>query len=261
MIINNKYSVKLLKNIRNDDIKSVFKSQSVLYIVNFPDNEWHLKHGINEIANYSVNKFSKLFDLVSNRESLILSPTFSKNSHQTKTYLNKKIQHIGSRFSNVKLKQIHLFLKSIIWLLKNKNKFEIILVHNFTFPNYYIALFSKYFLKNEIIIDFEDDYYCINKKSIQSIFFKKLFSKFDDKIIAINEKMIRYFPNLNKCNFFVFNGFIDLEYINNIEIQFFENIKFLYGGTLDEKRGAYLLPLFVLELKKIIHNFKGFIKN
>ena len=50
MIINNKYSVKLLKNIRNDDIKSVFKSQSVLYIVNFPDNEWHLKHGINEIC-------------------------------------------------------------------------------------------------------------------------------------------------------------------------------------------------------------------
>ena len=156
--INSKYKIDLLREVRNDDIKTIFYNKKVLYINNWPDQDWHDFHQIKPIKNYSTDKFSKFF-IFFGEGSEVLSLTHVKNLTNSISCKIKNINHIGSSYKPTKVSLLIKFFKSIKWCFLNITRYDIIFVHNFQFPNYEIALIIKYIFKKKIIVDFEDDYY------------------------------------------------------------------------------------------------------
>jgi len=251
--INSKYFLTPLLSVRNDNLNEIFKDKRVLYVNNWADEEWHKRHNLSESRNYSINKFNNFFKFF-NSNSMVLSPTFTTNEISTQTYRNSNIIHIGSNIKNLKLSLIHKTFKSFLWIFQNRNDYDCVFVHNYQFPLFYIGLFAKYFLHKELIIDFEDDYYCLNPKNIQSKLFHFFFRKLDIKIVAINEKMFKYFKV--KKDFFVFNGFIDLNYLNENSFLKKNKMLFLISGTLNLERGVFLIPEVVKAFRNYFESFK-----
>ena len=255
--INSKYKITLLREVRNDDIKTIFYNKKVLYLNNWPDQDWHDFHQIKPIKNYSTDKFSKFFNFFG-EESEVLSLTHVANLTNTISCKINNINHIGTSYKSTKFSLLIKFCKSIKWCFLNITRFDMIFVHNFQFPYYEIALIIKYIFKKKIIVDFEDDYYCLNKKTIQSKLFYNIFRHINHPVIAINHNMSKYF-NTNSLKFYVFNGFIDLKYASNLKFELKNGMNFLISGTLDIQRGAGVITDIVLALRKVIANFNIYV--
>lgn len=249
--ISDKYSLKLLQQVRKDDLNLLFENSRVLYVNNWPDYEWHNKHNLSVEKNYSLDKFLNFFQFF-HPNSLVLSPTNIGKRIKTFDYRIGIINHLGSKFSNLKLSLLTKFIKGVIFAVLNKNRYDIILVHNYQFPIFHIGLISNWLLGKKLIIDFEDDYYCLNKSNIQSKLFYNIYRHFNYPIIAINEKMIKYFND--DISFYVFNGFIDLNYSTLINKN--DNITFLISGTLNIERGVLIIPQIVNSFRLKFNNFK-----
>ncbi len=254
LTINKRYSLVPLTKIDKEDIRPVFKNGVGVYICNFPEQKWYDFHNFERKRNYGIEKKERFFQLM-NEGSMLLSPTQdSLIMKPTKSFNNGKIYHFGSIFKG-RYAQISQAIKIIFFLVKKRNFFNYCLVYNFYPGEMTIAFFAKYFLKKKIIVDFEDDYLKQTKKHFYQYYFNFV-KKIPDSIICINRNMVHYFQNQE---IYVFNGFIEIDYVDKIDFELKENIRFLFSGTLDDIRGADLIPDIILALRKEISSFKIFI--
>lgn len=251
--INDIYFLSPLLEVENDDIITYLKKEDGIYICSFPDQLWHNEHGLKVTRNYSIRKKQKMFDCLSD-ESILLSPTEVNEGLVTKKNLaNNRVVHLSSRYKRPRLKQIEYSFQLLKYVISHRKSFVFIFYYNFEMPIFFTAFFLKYFLKKKIYVDFEDDYTLISRNWLKNLINKWLFSV-PDMVICINRKMVQHFHKKIKC--LIFNGFIDLEYMKTIDFKFRENSTFLFAGSLDEIRGADLLPDIINALKKEINSFK-----
>ncbi len=252
--INDRYKLVPLKTIENDNIDDLFRQGIGVYICNFPDEQWYTFHKFKRNRNYSIEKKTKFYKLM-NEGSLILSPTKdSLITEATKTIRIGQIMHFGSRF-NSRLAQLSMLIKIILYLIRTRKTFDYCLIYNFYPVEIIAAGFAKYILRKRIIMDFEDDYLLQSKKKFYKYYFSKVCG-IPDQVICINRNMRKYFSNKEV---YVFNGFINLPFLENNKFTLRNGMKFLYSGTLDNIRGVDLIPEIVKRLRNDITNFKIFI--
>lgn len=248
--LNHKYSLSPLLNVDKEDISTLFKKGRGVYICNYPHEQWYKAQGFKQSKNYSIDKKEKFFGLMG-EDSLILSPTQDSNiSMPSKSIRIGNVYHIGSSFTGRKA-QLTMFFQAIVWLAKNRKKYDYCLVYNFYPLEIFAALFVKFFLNKYVAVDFEDDYLLQSKQKFYKQYFN-LVKRIPHAVICINRNMKHYFKQ-NKV--YVFNGFIDLEYTQKIDFELREGVKMLYAGALDDIRGIDLIPMIVSALRKEINKF------
>nr|WP_298994237.1 hypothetical protein [uncultured Polaribacter sp.] len=249
--INEKYSLVPLLGVEKDNIKALFKNKRTVYICNYPDESWYKKHNFKQTTNYSIEKKYRFFKLL-NKEAKILSLTEdSKIQKETKSYSTEEVVHFGSKF-NGRIGQLFMMLKLIKWLYVNRKTYDSCLCYNFSPSEILSSFFSKLFLRKKIIVDFEDDYLLKNNSKLYKFYFS-LVKRIPNYIICINKEMVNYFPNKKT---FVFNGFINLDYAQNIDFRLQDDFTLLYAGALDDIRGVDLIPDLVRNLRLKYKNFK-----
>jgi glycosyltransferase involved in cell wall biosynthesis len=252
--INSKYCLEPTTEVRKDNINPIFNDGSGLYICNYPDAIWYAHHQFEQKGNKSIEKKNNFFELMSS-DSILLSPTQDENHDKpTKTIKNGNVIHFGSRFTG-RLAQISQAFKMIVYLFKNKNKFNYCLVYNFYPSEMFFAFVAKFLFNKKIIVDFEDDYLLQSNRFYYKFYFN-LVKKIPYKIICINVAMKKYFA---EDKVFVFNGFIDLSYTKDVDYNFFSGCKFLYSGSFDTIRGIDLIPEIIVSLRRIIDDFSIYI--
>lgn len=250
IIINEKYCLVPLLKIENDNIKELFEKGRGMYICNFPDKAWYEYHGFTQSANYGIEKKEKFLALM-DKNAMILSPTQdSRIISSSKSIKVGSVIHFGSRFTG-RFAQISMAFQIVKWLLINRKIYDYCLFNNFSpgeLPSMFVA---KYLLNKRILIDFEDDYLKQSRNKIYPYYFK-IAKSLPDAIICINRDMTRYF---SQKKVYVFNGFIDLSYVNTVDFNLREGSKFLYAGTLDEIRGVDLIPDIVKAVREKLKSF------
>lgn len=253
VVINSKYSLSLLEAIEKDDINFYLSSKKGVYVCSFPDEQWHNHHNLDVKKNYATFKKSNFLSCLK-PGSFIVSPTEIVNppKKMNRVWIGN-VFHLGSHFKFARLKQIEYAFKLIYYLTKNRKKYDVILYYNFELPIFFSSLFFKHFLGKEIYVDFEDDYTLIKRNWFKN-YITKLIYQIPNKVICINREMKQHFGKKTHC--LVFNGFIDLNYLNDIDVSLKDGLSFLFAGTLDEIRGADLLPEIVVALRKQFANFK-----
>jgi glycosyltransferase involved in cell wall biosynthesis len=254
--ISDKYVLSLLKDVQKDDIEFYLKKGNGIYICNFPDYYWHNVYNIKTARNYSINKKNKIFNCLSS-ESILVSPTeIDQNVFTNKNITYGRISHLKSIFNISRLKQIEYSFRLLFFVFKNHKKYDYILYYNFEMPIFFTALIFKYILNKKIYVDFEDDYSLLNRNILKNTLNKLLF-KIPELVICVNKAMINNFSSKTKC--LIFNGFIDLEYMKQLDCKLNENSKFLFAGSLDKIRGADLIQEVAIALRKKVKNFKIYV--
>ena len=255
--INSKYVLRPLYNIDQDEIKDILFKPNGIYICSFPDSIWHKKMNLEILTNYSISKKNNMFKAFG-LNSIMLSPTQVINqNYKCETFTNGNVIYFGSKFLNERLKQLHYFFKILLYVYKNKKNIDFIMYYNFGLPIFFTSIPFKYLFKKKILVDFEDDYLKVNTRSIfKNIITKYILYNIPDTIICINKNMKNYF---NKKEVLVFNGFIDLKYMLNTNINIIDNSIFLFAGTLDNIRGVHLIPELLIILRRVVSNFKIYI--
>lgn len=253
IIINKTYKLSPITAIDKDDIHSVLSVGKGVYVCSFPDEAWHKHYKLDIKKNYSIQKKRKMFELLS-KDSIIISPTeVNTELRATKQLKINNVVHLSSYFKKSRLKQIEYSLRLCFYVFTNRKKLDYVFYYNFEMPIFFTTWFIKHILKLKIYVDFEDDYTLISRNPLKNWLNKQLF-KIPDFVVCINKEMTKHFNINTKC--LVFNGFIDLSYINNISVDLNEGCNFLYAGSLDEIRGVDLLPEIVRSLKSKISAFK-----
>ncbi|GEM_PF-3332855 len=248
--VNEKYKLTPLLTVQQDDIRPIFEDGKGVYICNFPNQDWYDIHHFERRKNYSIEKKEKFFGLMQ-RGSYILSPTQDSTINKpTKSFNQGYVIHLGSSLTG-RLAQVFLAFKMISWLVVNRKKYNYCLVYNFSPSEILAAFFAKKILRKEIIVDFEDDISLQTKNKFYNSYFK-LVKNIPDVIICINKNMVNYFKGKKT---FVFNGFIDLGYIDYIDFELKEKTIFLYAGALDSIRGVDLIPDLIRSLRKKLSIF------
>ncbi|MBK5214516.1 MAG: hypothetical protein JJE55_12745 [Flavobacteriaceae bacterium] len=249
--INERYSLAPLIFVEKDDLTPIFNYGRGVYICNFPEPDWYEAHNFKQTVNYSIEKKEKFFALMDDG-AIILSPTQdSKIIKPTRTVQIGKVLHLGSRFTG-RLAQIFMTIKLIKWLVNHRKSYDYCLCYNF-YPGELAAAFvAKYFLRKRIVVDFEDDYLLQSKNKLYNQYFK-FAKRIPNAVICINKNMLHYFP---KQDVYVFNGFIDLSYVNTINFNLQDGVKLLYAGALDEIRGVDLIPDIIYMLRERLKSFQ-----
>ena len=248
--INNRYKLVPLRAIVQDDIETLFRNAGRgVFICGYPDDEWHSVHGITPDLNYSTLKKRKIFDMLQ-EESAWISLTECKQNIPTRSIVIDGIDHIGSSYRG-RLKQIHMLVQLINRLRGLRKSIDFVFHYNFDLPGYLGAMLAKYIWHKTIYVDFEDDY-TTRQRPAWKQFITKLLFKTPDEVIVVNEKMSLHFPKINTT---VFNGFADMSYSEKADFSFREDMILLFGGTLDDIRGADVLPDLVEALRKRIRRF------
>ncbi len=253
VVINSKYSLSLLEEIEKDDINFYLSSKKGIYVCSFPDEQWHKQHNLVVKKNYATFKKSKFLSCLK-PGSFIVSPTeiLNPTKKMNRVWIGN-VFHLGSHFKYSRLKQIEYSLKLIFYLTKIRKNYDVVLYYNFELPIFFTALFVRHILGKEIYVDFEDDYSLIKRNWFKN-YFTKLIYQIPNSVICINREMKKHFGTKTHC--LVFNGFIDLNYLKEIDVSLREDLSFLYAGTLDEIRGADLLPEIVYALRKQFSYFR-----
>ena len=249
LIINNKYKLSQLTTdlFKSEEIN--LKDKKIIFICNYPDDQFHKKLNITRCSNYSINRKLDILNIFHN-DSILISPTDILNNTRFKTFTIKNITYLGSLFRNKRINQIMYsiqILKIILFTRKSKN----ILFYNIEFPIFFIAYILKLF-RYQIFLDFEDNYNLIRKNKIKNII--TTFSyKIIDIIIVNNLKSKRFFKN--KITF-LYYGNLNLNYLDNIpEFTLYEGINLFFSSTLDSIRGASILPELCEVIRGQIKNF------
>lgn len=194
-------------------------------------------------------------NLIDNGHSLTIV-TFDKSSYKNKS-LNKKIKIINfNKYFGEKYKLSFYF---IFWLLKNKNNFDLILIHGLWFFPNLVARFlvkKKYYIFSHGQLDpfFKKNFFKKLKKQIYWFFFEKqnllssksllVTSKNEAKSLEntyvncekIKKKIIKYGINLPKFNK------SKSQKIFYKKFKFLKNKKFhLFLGRFHKKKGLEIL--------------------
>ncbi len=253
IIVKNKYKLGPVKIIEQDDIQECLSSENGIYVCSLPESNWCVEYGLELVKNFSIKKKLKMFSLMG-VGSIIVSPTDIDIPILTPREIrNGKLIHLSSRFINKRLKQLEYTFKIIIETYRLRKQMKYVLYYNFGMPVFFSALFAKYVLGLKVYVDFEDDYTLLRGSGLKN-FVNNLMYKVPDIVICINKHMKKHFTSKTQC--FVYNAFIDLGFANSLDFRFKEGTTFLFAATLDEIRGADLLPYVVLELRKQIKSFK-----
>ena len=254
--ISRKYDLSLLNEVQKDNIEFYLKKGKGIFICNFPDSHWHSLYNFKISRNYSINKKNNLFHCLSNN-SILVSPTeIDQNVYTNKNITCGRILHLKSIFTFSRLKQIEYSLRLLVFVFKYRKQYDFILYYNFEMPIFFTAFIFKFILNKKIYVDFEDDYSLLKRNLLKNSLNKLLF-KIPELVICVNKEMINNFSSKTKC--LIFNGFIDLEYMKQLDCKLNENSKFLFAGSLDEIRGADLIPDVAIALRKKLKNFKIYV--
>jgi glycosyltransferase involved in cell wall biosynthesis len=250
IVLNKKYKLVPLISVKKDDISKLFENKRGVFVCNYPELEWYKTNGFTRAVNYSIEKKAKFFELM-NKNAVLLSITQdSKIKRGTKNFRLGRHIHFGSSFYG-RAAQVVLALKLLFWLVRNYKSYDYILCYNFYPAEFFASSMLKFFCNKTLIVDFEDDY-LIQSTSRWYKYYFNLIKNIPDKVICINERMIKYF---NSYKTLVFNGFIDLSYVSNFQLNKNQKINFLFSGALDEIRGVDLIPDLVKALKNNNYTF------
>lgn len=250
--LNNKYSLSLLTEVRKDYFQHLISVDPGCYISEIPNKDWLNFNKIESNRNFSVNKKMKFFRIMKNKNSFCISPSSVSFRKKTQKLILNNIIHINGFKINTRLNQIYAMINIIRIVFKKRRQIDFLFYYNFDFYSFVTAYFFKYILNKKIYVDFEDDYLTIDQNFMKKFIKKNILYKLPDKVICINHNMTKYF-NSNKT--YVFNGFIELEYLKNINYEF-KNPNLFFGSTLDEIRGADLIEDLIIALRKKFKLFK-----
>lgn len=249
-----KYFLAPLKSIQKEDFSFLFKNLKGIYLCNYPEEDWYIFNNFKRLRNYSIEKKKSMFELMDN-DAVILSATGDYDINMpSRGFVNNRIIHFGSLYFTGRFAQLFQIINIIVWLFKNRQKYDYILIYNFYLPQFLAAIFCKYILGKKLYIDFEDDYTLLKRNKFKNILFTNILANMPDAVICIHSNMKRYFKVKTKT--IVFNGFINLEYTKKINFEFTEEMVFMYSSTLDEIRGADLIPELVIKLREKIRKFQ-----
>lgn len=253
IIINDKYKLVPFDNVRKDDIEKVLNKRT-FYVCNFADEMWYKYQKFTQKKNSSIEKKTRYYEVLG-KDSYILSPTSNNQiKRRSKNFRNDYVIHFGSGIFWGRFGQLYMTLKILYYVFTRRKEFDLLLSYNFYFPYILIGIFSKYILKKEFVIDFEDDYTLTKRNKFKNLLFN-LIKGTPDVVICIHEEMTKQFKK--NVTSIVFNGFIDLDY--SVDHEFYDGMTFLFSGTLDDIRGADLLPDLCNALSQVIDNFRIYV--
>jgi len=170
---------------------------------------------------------------------------------RTQTWSDGSVMHLGTRGMYTRISQVLQTIELARWLVRHKDEYTYTLVYNFELPVFLAALFSKYFLAKPLYVDYEDDYTTRRRSSLKNGIERAL-RRLVSGAVCINEQMARCFPAGSTV---VCNGFADLSYMAGVSLRLQEGCVLLFSGTLDDIRGADLIPDLVQALRKMLSCF------
>lgn len=230
------------------NLKDFRLNKKILYQVNYPDNFWHKKNKFVPIKNYSIDKKDDFINKL--KIKFVLTPTDNDANFSFKSFSYKKSDttyfHIGS---NLKLKRLNQIVKSyrlLKFLISYRKNFDVVLAYNIDIPYFFNLILLKIIFKKKIYLQLEDNYVEKNIPSLKKYIYL-FFYKFADLVISPNLINRKYFQ---PGKHILYNGFSEY---TRPKKKLQSSNKFIFGGTLDQLRGAHLLPeiLKLLEEKYV----------
>lgn len=252
--INKKYLLKLLhsNDYKSDNVS--FKNTKVFFICNFPDHYFHKKLNIPTLKNYSIRRKYDILNLF-NKDSFLISPIDVNNNINFNTFIQNNKFYLGVIFRNIRINQLFQSILILILILRNKDGIRNLLFYNIEFPVFFTAYFFK-LLGYNIYLDFEDDY-----NSIRVNYFKNKLTNLSYKLVNcvivnnINSKKIFK----NKITY-LYYGNIDIKYLDYIyDFKLFNGMRLFFSSTLDNIRGATILPDLCKALETKVNDFTIFV--
>lgn len=251
-LIGQRYHLRLVKSLRQDDIRAFLGNAPGAYICNCPEQGWYDAFKLVRKFNYSVEKKKRMFSRMAPR-SIWISPTGEETVWGPTTDVAiGSIQHLGNRGLRGKTGQVYQTLRMSKWLFAHRAEYEYCLVYNLYPIQFMAALFAKLALAKRLVVDYEDDETLLKASRLRKVVVWGM-QRLVDGAICIHSEMESQFPKAKTC---VSNSFADLGYARDLRPSLREGMSFLYSGRLDDVRGADLIPDLVRSLRTRLSGFK-----
>lgn len=247
-----RYQLRLVKAIRQDDIRAFLGEAPGVYICNCPEQEWYDTFKLARKFNYSVEKKRRMFSRMAPRSRWI-SPTGEESVWgPTKDVVIGSIQHVGNKGLRGKAGQLYQTLRMSRWLLVHRAEYDYCLVYNLYPIQFIAALFAKLALGKKLLVDYEDDEALLTRSRVREVVVRGM-QRMVDGAICVHSEMETQFLRARTC---VSNSFADLTYAKELRPTLRSGMTFLYSGRLDNVRGADLIPHLVRSLRTRLSGFK-----
>lgn len=212
----------------------------IIYIANFNlPNTSAYSHHVMKMCDALKDYTSQLFLLIPFKKKnykfkIIKKDYILKNNFQINSFLNIKMKSYFSKFI--------FFFSIIFFIIKNKNKFSLIITR---VPSISLIL-SIFKIKN--ILEIHQEYHGISR-----IFFKLyFFLNFNPKIkfILINKKLKKKFSFIKDKNFIILDDAVDTDDFK-IKINNYKKKDCVYTGSLSKGKGFEIIYEIAKKLPKI----------
>lgn len=244
------YDLVPVLSIRQDDLASLFGHEPGVYVCNGPEPAWYERFGLVRKFNTSVEKKRRMFASLP-AGSHWVSPTFDATTNgPTEDFRAGSVLHLGHGAARGRLAQLRQAAKVARWLFTRRDEYAFVHVYNFDLPNYLAPLAAKYLLGKRLYVDYEDDYTVTG--SLPKRLAERVLRRTVTGVVCVNEGMEQHFRGKDVR---VFNAFADLSYLAGMRTGFFEGMRLLYSGSLDDIRGADLVPDLVAALRTRLKQF------
>jgi hypothetical protein len=251
------FCLRPLRSIRCDDLRSFLGPEPGVYISDCPEPDWFQASAPpSRPQQLTIRKKYGVFDSMA-AGSAWLSPNSSRvfGIRQSKDPRGCLLLHLGTGALRGRAAQVLQTLTIIGLLTLNRAKYKYVLAYNFYFPFFLGAVYAKLILRKRLYVEYEDDYTLVRASRIKNAI-ERLLRRTVSGAICVNERMTGYFKHKPTC---VCNALADLSYAPSADFRLVDGIKFLFGGTLDEIRGADLIPDVVQALRLRISNFEMYV--
>lgn len=250
--IGNSYCLSLLRSIEKNDFSHELTGHGV-YLCEVPTPKWLEFAKKQENYSFSTRKKLSMFNLMGENAVCLSASALSFRS-EVELFKEGNIIHLPCKKFYAGHYPLFVSMFILYYIIKNRRNIDYILTYNI--PFYYLpaVLFLK-FRGTRVILELEDDYLALTNNTMHRLYYMFSYS-LCSSVILVNSAMRNSFSENKKK--YVFNGFIDLNYVLGYEgHEIHGNGRtFLFSSTLDNLRGANLIPDVLEALSIKFSDFK-----